>query len=201
MIPRPVAVRVHDGVFTLTPDTTLGAPAALTAVAGWLRGELGPATGCWLPPAGANGSDITLALDPELVGEGYRLEVTASGVSVHGGSAAGVFYGVQTLRQLLPPQAFGSDAALPAPVSLPQLAIEDAPAFGWRGSMLDVGRHFMPKEFVLRYIDLLAMHKLNVLHLHLTDDQGWRIEIQAAPANSPRSARGGRRRSPGTRAT
>jgi hexosaminidase len=178
LLPRPAAVRVHDGVFTLDPATTLEAAPALTGVAGWLRGALGPATGCWLPP-GPGG--IRLALDDDLPAEGYRLEVATDGVRIDGGDPAGVFYGAQTLRQLLPPAVHrrartGSESWI-----APAATITDAPRFGWRGCLLDVARHFLPKADVLRFIDLLALHKLNVLHLHLTDDQGWRLEVPRWP--------------------
>ncbi|MEV6301714.1 beta-N-acetylhexosaminidase [Actinoplanes sp. NPDC051861] len=107
-----------------------------------------------------------LIIDPALPREGYELSV-ADEIEVRGGSAAGVFYGLQTLRQLGRPT--------------PRVSITDAPRFGWRGVLLDVARHFMPVPDVLRFLDLLAFHKLNVLHLHLTDDQGWRVEVPGWP--------------------
>lgn len=108
--------------------------------------------------------------------------MAAPAARIEGGSAAGVFYGAQSLRQLL-----GADAYRRAPLdrdrtwTLPRLTVEDAPRFGWRGMMLDVSRHFTPKDGVLRHLDLLAAHKLNVFHFHLTDDQGWRVEIKRYP--------------------
>ncbi|MBD9735654.1 beta-N-acetylhexosaminidase, partial [Streptomyces sp. H28] len=115
--------------------------------------------------------------------EAYRLTVAEGpGVEIAGGSAAGVFWGAQTLRQLLGPDAFRRAPLRPGePLRLAEQTVEDAPRLRWRGLMLDVARHFMPKDGVLRYLDLMAAHKLNVLHLHLTDDQGWRIEIQRYP--------------------
>ncbi len=123
---------------------------------------------------------VRIELDPALPGEGYRLHVRPDGVSLWGGGEAGVFHGRQTLRQLLPPSNYRT-AGFTGPWTIPCVEVEDAPRFGWRGCMLDVARHFMPKANVLRFIDLLAVHKLNVLHLHLTDDQGWRIEIKRYP--------------------
>ena len=105
--------------------------------------------------------------DPALGPEGYRLKVSASGIELAAGGPAGLFYGRQTLRQFGPAVPYGT--------------IVDRPRYAWRGVLLDVARHFMPKAFVLRLIDLLAAHKLNVLHLHLTDDQGWRLEIKRHP--------------------
>jgi len=147
VIPRPAAVRVHDGVFTLDDGTTLSAEESLTDVAGWLRGVLGPSTGCWLPPGLGNGSgEIALRIDPALAREGYRLEVEPTGVRVTGATPAGVFYGVQTLRQLLPPAVFRVARTISPPWSIPAMTVTDAPRFGWRGCMLDVARHFMPQR-------------------------------------------------------
>ena len=102
--------------------------------------------------------------------EGYILTVSKSGVTIQGGSAAGVFYGIQTLRKAL----------LEGPILNPVI-ITDAPRFSWRGMHLDCSRHFFSVAFVKKYIDLLAMHNMNVFHWHLTDDQGWRIEIKKWP--------------------
>ncbi|MEV4251630.1 beta-N-acetylhexosaminidase [Spirillospora sp. NPDC049652] len=124
---------------------------------------------------------VRARVDAGLPPEGYRLTVEADGtVEIVGGDEAGVCWGRQTLRQLLGPDAF-RQAGRPEPRELPRVVIEDAPRFGWRGFMLDIARHFTPKSGVLRYIDLIAAHKLNVLHLHLTDDQGWRVEIKRYP--------------------
>ncbi|WP_255953039.1 beta-N-acetylhexosaminidase [Streptomyces odontomachi] len=176
----------------------LGAQAVLTAAPGtedtarWLRGTVGAATGLPLPDGTSGGGTapgvtrdqgaVVLGLDPGLGREAYRLVVDGAGVRIDGGDPAGVFWGAQTLRQLLGPEAFRR-----APVdagrtwSVPLGVVEDEPRFAWRGMLLDVARHFLPKDAVLRYIDLLAAHKLNVLHFHLTDDQGWRIEIKRHP--------------------
>ncbi|MEO3813673.1 beta-N-acetylhexosaminidase [Sphaerisporangium sp. B11E5] len=117
------------------------------------------------------------ARDPGLGEEGYRLDVGPAGIELTAGGRAGCFYGLRTLAQ------FGA--------AVPYGTVEDRPRFGWRGVMLDVARHFMPKTFVLRLIDLLAEHKLNVLHLHLTDDQGWRLSIERYPRLTEVGARRG----------
>ncbi|MDD9382413.1 beta-N-acetylhexosaminidase [Streptomyces sp. ZAF1911] len=188
LIPVPqVAVPDGDGRrLVLGPEPVLEAGPGTEGVARWLRRELGSATGWSLPPAAAGArADVRLRIDPEGAGgpgpESYGITVGADGVELTGASPAGLFWGAQTLRQLL-----GSDAYRKAPLpgrtwSLPYIGITDGPRFGWRGLMLDVARHFLPKDAVLRYIDLLAAHKLNVLHLHLTDDQGWRVEIERYP--------------------
>lgn len=185
LIPAPVHIGDPGRCgFLLDPSTTITAQAGTGTAERWLRATLGAAFGLPLAPgAGDGGNTVELRVDASLESEGYRLEVTPTqGVRITGGSAAGVFWGAQTLRQLLGPEAFRR-----APVSpgtqrgIPYTQIEDSPRFPWRGLMLDVARHFMPKDDVLRYLDLLAAHKLNVFHFHLTDDQGWRIEIKRFP--------------------
>lgn len=116
----------------------------------------------------------------ELGAEGYRITIDDDGVTFLTGTDAGLFYAEQTLKQLLPPEALRSDASRKS-LPLPYVTITDAPRFRWRGAMLDVARHFLPKREVLRFLDLMALHKLNVLHFHLTEDQGWRIEIKQYP--------------------
>jgi hexosaminidase len=135
----------------------------------------------WTGGSGPFSGDVPTGVDMSLAPEAYRLTVSGDGAEIVGGDEAGVFWGRQTLRQLLGPDAFRRAPIASGPVTLPYLTIEDAPRFAWRGFMLDVARHFLPKDDVLRYVDLLAAHKLNVLHLHLTDDQGWRIEIRRYP--------------------
>ena len=114
--------------------------------------------------------------------EGYELVVSGNGISIKANAARGVFYGIQTLLQLLPPDVYGSDGSLEIKdLVVRQVEVRDEPRYDWRGMHLDVGRHIYPVEFVKKYIDLIAMHKMNVFHWHLTEDQGWRIEIQQYP--------------------
>lgn len=114
--------------------------------------------------------------------EGYELKVEKEKIIVSGNSGAGLFYGMQTLLQLLPPQLFGTEGLQPGRTwDLPCVTIKDAPRYPYRGMHLDVSRHFFPKEFIKRYIDLIAMYKMNTFHWHLTDDNGWRIEIKKYP--------------------
>ncbi|HVX44418.1 MAG TPA: beta-N-acetylhexosaminidase [Mycobacteriales bacterium] len=180
VIPRPDRVTRLGPAFSFDAETVLAAPAALREVAELIGAELRRGTALPLPLTDGEQNAIRLAVDPDLGAEAYRLRVDPEVVSITGGDPAGVFYGYQTLKQLLPPEIFNS-ATERREWTLPGVEIEDRPAFGWRGSMLDVGRHFMPKEFIFRYLDLLALHKLNVFHWHLTDDQGWRIEIRRYP--------------------
>ncbi|MEV0585630.1 beta-N-acetylhexosaminidase [Nonomuraea sp. NPDC050310] len=177
-VPCPAEVEAGDGRFALTPDTPLTADPALARAAAWLRETLTPATGLPLPegPGGVEIRQIT-GLGPEE----YRLTITPERVLVEASDPAGGFYGAQTLRQLLGPAAFRASRIAEQTWTLPALTVSDRPRYGWRGCLIDVARHFLPKNDLLRYIDLLAMHKLNVLHLHLTDDQGWRLEIAKYP--------------------
>ncbi|MFI8889471.1 beta-N-acetylhexosaminidase [Streptomyces paradoxus] len=186
LVPKPRRVVAATGEVRLTRHSPLHADTGTEGVGHWLSTALRQATGLPLREGRARdeagGDGIGLRLDPALGPEEYRLVSDGNGVLIEGGDAAGVFWGAQTLRQLL-----GPDAYRRAPLdrdrtwTVPYLTIEDAPRFRWRGLMLDVARHFMPKEGVLRYLDLMAAHKLNVFHFHLTDDQGWRVEIKRHP--------------------
>ncbi|WP_211244330.1 beta-N-acetylhexosaminidase [Actinospica robiniae] len=180
LLPRPARSRTGTGAFTFDPSTSLTAQPPLAGLAHWLQGALRPATGLPLPIT-AGGGSIRLQVDPVLGAEAYRLEVEPERITVTGGDAAGAFYGCQAVRQLLPPAIYRRALVSDADWRVPAVLIEDAPRFRWRGVMLDVARHFMPTRDVLRFIDLMAVHRLNTLHLHLTDDQGWRIEIQRYP--------------------
>ena len=169
LVPAPDVLTQEEGSYTLDESSGI---TGMDDEAALLRAALS-STG--LPLEGA---DIVLATDDELAPGAYELDID-DGVRIVGGDAAGVFWGTQTLRQLLPPETLGASTDV-APV-LPRVHIEDAPRFAWRGYMLDVARHFFTKEEVERQIDLMALHKLSVLHMHLTDDQGWRIEIEGWP--------------------
>lgn len=179
LLPQPLRMTFGNGAFVLSQTTGVQSDPSLYGAARWLRTVLSASTGFALPAA--DPGDIAFVHDAELPPEGYRLEATGQQVTISAAGDAGAFWAAQTLRQLL-----GADAFRRAPVrdqvwQVPVCAIEDRPRFGWRGCLLDVARHFMPKDGVLRFIELLAAHKLNVLHLHLTDDQGWRIEIDGLP--------------------
>lgn len=171
VIPRPVSVEPGDGVFRIGRSCRIGYDdPALQSVAGLCAG--------YLAEAGVRKPVVTdkpvhrgvdLQLDATLAGEAYALSVTPRGVTVCGGSSRAVLYGVQTLRQLV-------DGG-----RVPVVEIRDEPCFGYRGAMFDVARYFYPVEDVKRFIDIMALHKLNTFHWHLTDDQGWRIEIRRYP--------------------
>src|SRR2546426_1536596 len=163
----------------------------------WLQ----PATGYRLAVSGAAGTaarTISLRVDPalsQLGEEGYRLTVMGTRITIRAFRPAGVFYGVETLRQLLPPDVFRAAPVSGASWTVPAVNIEDMPRFQWRGAHLDVSRSFMPKEFVKKYIDLLALHKLNRFHWHLTDDRVGASRSRSIRC-SPRSVPGAASRSP-----
>ena len=188
VIPKPASMTASQGdSFTIDEDTRIvvapGADAAVP-IAQQLAALLRPSTGLTLALVRdtPTGSDVALALDaPATLGaEGYQLDVTGAGVRLSAAQPAGLFRGLQTLRQLLPPWA-ESMAVQRGPWTVPGVAITDRPRFAYRGGMLDVSRHFMSVDEVKRYIDDVALYKINHLHLHLSDDQGWRIAIEDWP--------------------
>ncbi len=186
IVPAPSRVEPGEGMFVVTPDTVLVASGPAAEAAALFAAQIAPALGYTLPVVAAvdERPAITLMLTEGLIHlgvEGYHLTVTPSSVTARASQPAGLFYAAQSLRQLLPPEIFRSEAVEGVAWTMPCVEVEDVPRFRWRGAMLDVCRYFMPKSFVLRYIDLLALHKLNVFHWHLTNDQGWRIEIKKYP--------------------
>ncbi|WP_022894126.1 beta-N-acetylhexosaminidase [Agromyces subbeticus] len=188
IIPAPVEFELTGGgSFTLTEESRFVAEGEAATVAETFAAQARLATGFELPVVGgeADASDLALVID-QGAGDGpeaYTLESGADGVRITAPAPAGLFRGTQTLRQLLPAEIERTDAAkVPADGWIvPAASVADAPRFAYRGSMLDVARHFFPVEDVLDHIDRIALLKLNVLHLHLTDDQGWRIQIDAWP--------------------
>ncbi|GAA3624697.1 beta-N-acetylhexosaminidase [Lentzea roselyniae] len=182
IVPLPTrAVRRGKG-FTFDRATTVRVTPGAEPAARLLRTLLRPATGLPLPIAGVG--QVVIALDAKLVGlgtEGYALTVNEHGVLLRAATAAGLAHGVQTIRQLLPVEALRTSRVSDVDWTVPGIDIRDVPRLPWRGFMLDVARHFQPVNVLRRFVDLMALHKLNVLHLHLTDDQGWRMPIPSHP--------------------
>lgn len=189
IIPRPVSVTRGNGTFSLSARTQIFTDRSDSAVAERFARSIVAATGFSLPVRigrATSGNRVVFqraaTSDTTLGDEGYRLEVKPGVVTITSSSPAGAFYATQSIRQLLPADIFRA-----APVSsrrdwtIPALSIVDRPRFSYRGMHLDVSRHFMPKEFVKKYVDLLALHKMNRFHWHLSDDQGWRLEIKKYP--------------------
>lgn len=184
IIPQPAQIELKQGVFTLSENTVIVAPAVLSNEATALRDLLAPATGMKLKIQEQGGSPaIQLALDPalkKLGREGYTLQAGPNGVVIKSSTSAGVFYGIQSVIQLLPP-AIVSKQKVDATWAIPCVSITDQPRFAWRGFMLDEARHFKGEKEVRKLLDQMAALKMNVFHWHLTDDQGWRIEIKKYP--------------------
>jgi hexosaminidase len=187
LLPRPSTMSVGEGTFTLADPVRIVVDSSngrLAEIGGFLAQVLASRTGFRVVESqhADPGPAIVLALAESAPGgEGYALHVTADSVLIRSRSASGIFWGVQSLRQLLPPEFEALDGPRPAAWLIPVVSIRDTPRFAWRGSLMDVSRHFFPASFVKRYIDLLSRYKMNVLHWHLTDDQGWRIDIPAYP--------------------
>jgi hexosaminidase len=187
IIPEPLSVIQGKGSYTLPAAITIAAPA--TEEAGWvvstLKTQLANATGKNISVLNAASATITLQTASgeaaSLGTEGYRLTVNAKGIVISAASPAGWFYGVQTLFQLLPKEIESKTPAKSITWKVPYVTIMDKPRFGWRGLMFDVSRHFFTKQEVKQFIDDMVRYKYNLLHLHLTDDEGWRIEIKGFP--------------------
>lgn len=184
VVPRPLEMQQTEGAFRLTADAVIGYDAGVREQAEYLQQLLQGSTGWTLElKEGARKADIRLTLAPDEVkaAEGYRLSVTPKAVSVVGADASGVFYGIQTLLQLFPPQVYNDRPQRGVEWEAPCVEVSDAPCRPWRGMMLDVARYFFDKDFVKKYIDMMAMYKLNKLQFHLIDDSGWRLEIKKYP--------------------
>jgi hexosaminidase len=193
IIPLPQKVEFHDGAFMLQSTTSVsvdsdkGAP--VRDVANLLAESLRKSTGYPLKVSTSSKATSTkngILLTTRGVGSGsnaesYELTVTADSVIIRAAEPAGLFYGAQSLLQLLPPEALAPKPVRDIAWAIPAAEIEDQPRFSWRGFLLDVGRHFFSKGEIKQLLDLMALHKLNTFHWHLTDDQGWRLEIKRYP--------------------
>ncbi|GAA2397060.1 beta-N-acetylhexosaminidase [Streptomyces glaucosporus] len=186
VIPAPASVRPGGDPYTIGGRTVIRVPAGSAEarrVGSYLAGLLRPSTGHPLPLTtrpGADGIRLRLGGPEELGEEGYRLHASPRSVEIRARTASGLFHGVQTLRQLLPARV-EARRKQPGPWRVAGGTVTDVPRYAYRGAMLDVARHFFTVEQVKRYIDQLALYKINTLHLHLTDDQGWRIAIDSWP--------------------
>lgn len=177
IIPLPSSMTKGTATFTFPAETTFSVPSfegdSVATLFNNMLPALEKATGAKLKKTDGK-ADISLAVDQSIAPEGYVMNVTPAGVVVTASRPAGFFYALQTLQQMLPVTAS-------QPATLTEVTIEDTPRFGWRGFMLDEGRHIFGKDEVKRVIDMMALYKMNRLHWHLTEDQGWRIEIKKYP--------------------
>jgi len=186
IVPLPAHVKEKCGKFILNSRTAIVIPADSMAakVADFFQSQVRQSTGISLHTGStASQNVITLKLDgeKELGDEGYRLTVNRKNISVSAYKPQGLFYGIQSLLQMFPPEIMSSKVVTGVKWVVPCAEIKDVPRYPYRGMHLDVSRHFFPKDFIKRYIDLLAMFRMNTFHWHLTDDQGWRIEIKKYP--------------------
>jgi len=206
LLPSPRSVKETGGRLVLVgAQTTIAAPPPLRSEADYLRAALGDVVAGSIrvrTPGGPDAATVSLALEPHLAvtgrgrpdPESYRLVVDAHGVSIVGADAAGVLHGIETLRQLVPLSAYKLAAVperRPPSIELPAVEIADAPLFPYRGMHLDVARHFQSKDTIKKVLDLLAAHKLNKFHFHLSDDEGWRLQIPGLPELTDFGARRG----------
>lgn len=185
IIPFPNSLEMHGGTFNAAGATFyctgIDDPLTLAAVEKF-AGELSQACGMTSKvETGSAGKGINFSNDASMPEEAYRIDVKKNGVTVKASSLNGFIYALQTLRQMLPVEIYGHKTAADRDWSLPCLSINDAPRFAYRGMHLDVSRHFFSTDEVKKYIDMMSIHKMNTLHWHLTDDQGWRIEIRKYP--------------------
>jgi hexosaminidase len=186
IIPAPQQMERHPGAFQLKPSTRICVDAASRDTGEWLAAQLRKSTGYPFEiSADTVDADCILLTQSDakssLGAEGYDLSVTTNSAVVRAPQSAGVFYGAETLLQLLPPEIFSSVTVSNTAWKVPDVEIEDQPRFKWRGVLLDVSRHFFTKDEIKRFLDEMALHKLNTFHWHLVDDQGWRIEIKKYP--------------------
>lgn len=188
LIPAPVSQQLTAGVFTLPKDIVIEAKdkQTLSEPLAELKSRLGIPTGYIVtvsPSSPTSAIRLILNTTPEtqLGTEGYTLSVTPKTIVLKANQPAGLFYGVQTLLQLLPKEIESHELVKKASWQIPCITITDYPRFGWRGLMLDVSRHFFTKQEVKDFIDEMAKYKFNLLHMHLTDDEGWRVEIKSLP--------------------
>ena len=185
LIPLPAEIKQGTGFFTLNRNTKIVLKTdsvKVRKVCDFFLDLINPSTGLNIGYASSSTFPIVVELDPQINHpEGYHLKVTPKDISIKAQTPQGIFYAFQTLRQLLPPVVESRTVVANRTWQIPAVVINDAPRFPYRGLMLDVARHFFPVGVIKRYIDLMALHKFNYLHLHLTDDQGWRIEITGYP--------------------
>lgn len=184
IIPKPANIEVKEGVFQFSKDTKIIASnTTQKEIATALMSKFKAATG-WQPEFSnkkPKNNYIEFKIDKNLNREAYQLEVTSKSIVITAKENAGLIYGLETIRQLLPTAIESKNQVANVNWVIPNVSIKDEPRFQWRGLMLDLSRHFFDKNYVIQTIDRLAMLKMNVLHLHLVDDQGWRIEIKKYP--------------------
>jgi hexosaminidase len=179
VIPKPASAKAEGKTFFLSGETSVQAEGETQGIASFLTETLEKSNNVKLKSGAEESKEnfISLSLSAKDLGEeGYKIDIDENHIAISASKPAGLFYGVQTLRHLIPDTKGNSNA-----IEIATGTIEDRPEYQWRGSMLDVARHFLSVEDIKRYVDLISYYKMNILHLHLSDDQGWRIEIKSWP--------------------
>ena len=182
LIPQPQKITPQNGVFTFKKGMNVSIGNELfEPAAELLMRQANNIGGFGLTVSKGNAANgVSFTLNTSLGKEAYSLRVSSKKIEIQASTGAGAFYAMQTLLQLMPASMSG-DQKISSPVTVPNCSIEDAPRFGYRGLMLDVGRYFFKVEDIKRFLDVMAIYKLNTFHWHLTEDQGWRIEIKKYP--------------------
>lgn len=178
ILPSPQQYRERGGSYVITPQTVLSVPEAFRDEASYLGSQLASMLGSPLAFSTEKQTTGIVLKQETMPNEAYRLMVNPSGIEITAGDRAGAFYGIQSLLALLPPSAWGKTQSR---LSVTGVEISDQPRFGHRAIMLDVARNFHSKAQVMKLLDLMSSYKLNVLHLHFSDDEGWRLEIPSLP--------------------
>ena len=177
IFPTPREYKETGGSFQLNANVSIASEDAFMKEANFLSGALQKLIG--KKPAVQTGSNGSIVFKKkEMVAEGYELKVSSNGVEISAGDAAGAFYAIQSLLSLTPPASF---SGVQSSISIPAVEVRDAPRFGYRAFMLDVGRNFQPKPEILKVLDLMALYKLNTFHLHFSEDEGWRVQMPSLP--------------------
>jgi hexosaminidase len=195
IFPTPVSYKETGGSFTLRDKAWITSSSSFVNESGYLVEQLAILFGKSILPAPSefkkrpkNGYDIFLQIGPEIKQGGYELHVSSTGIIINASDSTGMFYGIQSLKTLIPPSAYTHPQK---EIQIPCVEIKDEPRFAYRAFMLDVGRNFQPKKEIFRVLDVMALYKLNVFHMHLTEDEGWRLEMLSLPELTEVGARRG----------
>jgi hexosaminidase len=184
IIPLPSTYELKPGTFYITGQSSIGIDKSdpeMTALANYFNEEISDATGFSLPVNNSGTIIFQLGEHKELGEEGYQLSISSDQLILSAYKHHGIFNGIQSVLQLLPPEIKSKTVQADATWSINCIEVTDKPQFAWRGLMLDVSRHFFTKQEVKKFIDQMAEYKYNVFHWHLTDDQGWRLEVKSLP--------------------
>jgi hexosaminidase len=188
LIPKPQTLELKAGTFSIDKNTSIYCEPGFELASNFFQSFFMKGTGISLENTDKESASFVIERDSSIPNEAYSLNISEKTITIKASDASGAFYGVQTVRQLLPPELEGLNSIQNESFEIPLVSITDAPKFQYRGMHLDVGRHFFPKKFIKEYIANLALLKMNYFHWHLTEDQGWRIEIKKYPKLSAHAA-------------